>query len=194
MAPSHKPLWARLLDDRTSQSWLKEHAKEFPANSFLPDDVAFKDKASAQQKFLAELITELLPSLKGDDQKVAKLYLRTHPARIATAMGWPRKDVYLAIRRLKRAALRAWQKRRGEQVLARVDQLDLDAPPDLVALRSIKFELHGVEKRAYLVSRDGHDVWVDEAGGVFAEDVQEILHDLPEHAAAFEVVDVETGG
>jgi hypothetical protein len=190
---TNKPLWARVLDEKKSRAWLRQHADEFPEASFLPDDVAFKDKASSHQEFFADVLTALLPKLKGDDRKVAKLYLRTHPARIAEELGWQRKDVYLAIRRLKSRAIREWRAKLNDATLERVENLELDAPPSAVAIRTVKFTLYENERHAFLVSRDGEELWVDEAGAVFADDVQEILHDLPQHAADFSVVDVETG-
>jgi hypothetical protein len=197
MAPDKKqkqPLWTRVLRDKASRAWLKQHANEFPTQSFVPDDIAFKDKASSAQQFIAEIFTELLPKLKGDDRKVVKLYLQTHPSRMADALGWERKDVYLAIRRLKRQALRAWKASRDDATLERAGKLDLDAPPERVAIRTLCFRLHGKERRAFLVSRDDLEQWVDEAGALFAEEVQEILHALPEFSPGFSVVDVETEG
>lgn len=194
MAPSRKPpLWARVLDDPNAREWIKKHRAEFPQRTFLPDDTAFKEKSSSYQRFLAEVITDLLPTLTGDDHKIAKLYLRTHPSEIARLLKWDRKEVYLAIRRLKRAAMRHFKKQRESQLNQRTDNLELDTHPERVAVRTVSLTLHNVEKHAFLVNRDGETVWVDEAGAVFANDVQEILHDLAEHEGGFEVLDAKAG-
>jgi hypothetical protein len=67
----------------------------------------------------------------------------------------------------------------------------LAAPP--APLRTVKFTAPGQKPRtARLVLVDGEALWLDDNDGLFPQEVQDLLNELPELEPAFTVLDAET--
>jgi hypothetical protein len=192
MVSSRKtPLWLRALKDPTAAKFLKKHADEFPDKSFLPDPIEFGSHRKHANEQIATLIAAHMPFKNKKHQRLAELFLTMPPREIAEKLGWDRNTTYLRIRALKRFVLDKNRREKAALVNGRGKDAKLDSEPRFCAVRNLKFTLHEQEKFAYLIQRDEQTFWVDENGVKFPQTVQDVLNELDEHAAGFEVLDVE---
>lgn len=182
-------LWARVLDDPECAKFLAKHSKEFSRESCVPQPIIYPEISTST--FIADVIKDVMPFDKPEQQELAELYLKMSARKIAEVLGWPRKKVYVRLRNLKRVAFRRWKSRRRKMLSARLPTRMLDTDPLLIALKVKTFNLAGKEKRAYLLAIDNDLIWADENGKAFTHEVQEILNELNEHVENFEILDVE---
>ena len=182
------PMWLRVLRDPEAKKWLAKHKREFPAESFLPDPIAFADKRVLAREKVASVIKDGMPYEDERQQRLAELVLEHPPRKVASILRITRKETYLRIRALKRAALTKWRAKRDRDVLERA-KLRVE-PTEPRVVRNRMFEYGGQQQTVYLITNGAVNVWVDEVGHAFARDVQEILNDLDGHKDAFETLDV----
>jgi hypothetical protein len=186
-----KPLWLRALQDEEAKKWLSKNKQEFPIESFLPDPVCFKDKVVLAREKIASVISDGLPYDNPAQDELARMVLEITPREIAKKLNISRREAYLRIRALKRAAVRKWRIKRERAIMARGHKpRSLPAAPEGIALRTIKFVSGEKEQFAYLVQLSTKErVWLDAAGIRFTKDVQEILNNLEDYKVQFEVLE-----
>lgn len=195
--PSRRPdpLWLRAIKEPAAKAWLKKHKEEFPTESFIPDPIAFKDKIVLAREKVAAIIADGVPYEDKDQQALAELVLSCTPRVIAKRLRLTRREVYLRIRALKRAAIRKWRDKRQDAILARARKApSIHEAPEGVAMKSVKFTVGEQEQYAYQVHfKKGGPAWLDINGMRFADDVQDILNNLDAHADGFEMLEVDDG-
>ena len=188
------PLWLRAIKEPAARAWLKKHKEEFPTESFLPDPIAFKDKIVLAREKVAAIIADGIPYEDKDQQALAELVLSATPRVIAKQLRLSRREVYLRIRALKRAAIRKWKEKRDATILERARKgPSIREAPEGVALRTVKFSSGERDQYAYQVYFKGGPAWLDSNGVRFSDDVQDILNNLDSHTESFETLEVDDG-
>ncbi len=135
---------------------------------------------------MAEALRSVLPELRVDDRKLLELYLQHPPRVMAEKLGLTRRTVYKRIENAKLRALRIYSKPKKQARRPKIK--DSPAP-----VKTLKFMLpNSTEKKlAHLVLHDGQATWTDEKGGIFPEEIQDLLAELTELSPTFTVLDVE---
>lgn len=188
------PLWLRAIKEPAAKAWLKKHKDEFPTESFLPDRIAFKDKIVLAREKIAAIIADGMPFEDPDQQELAKLVLLSTPRVIAKRLQITRRETYLRIRALKRAAVRKWRYKREATVNLRARKgPSIYQAPEGVALQTVKFTMGEREQYAYQVSFKSGPAWLDAQGVRFDTDVQEVLNNLEHFGIQFETLEVYNG-
>lgn len=188
------PLWLRAIKEPAAKAWLKKHKDEFPTESFLPDRIAFKDKIVLAREKIAAIIADGMPYEDPDQQELAQLVLTCTPRVIARQLRVSRRETYLRIRSLKRAAVRKWRDKREAAVNERARKgPSIHEAPEGVALQTVKFTMGEREQYAYQVSFKAGPAWLDAQGMRFSDDVQEVLNNLDSLGLNFEVLEVYNG-
>jgi hypothetical protein len=177
-----KPLWVRATKDKDAAAWLKKNRKEFPSKSFLPDPIEFGSRRKHANEQIALLIAAQMPFENKQQQRLAELFLSMPPREIARVLRVDRKTIYLRIRALKKFVLERHRAEKAALVHGRGEQV-----PNEAQTRILQFTLNERTEFAYLVGC----WWCDEFGLQFPAEIQDILNELDEHEAGFEVLDVE---
>ncbi len=189
-----RPLWLQVLRDPAAKAWIKKHSNEFPTESFLPDTTCFKDKIVLAREKLADIIADGQPYPDPKQQTLSELVLVHTPRVIAKMLKIPRREAYLRIRALKRAALKAWEGKRQAALNARGRRARLPEAPEGIALRTIRFESGEREIYAYEIQLTSERTWLDAEGKRFTPDVQEILNNLEKYKVNFTTLEVYHDG
>ncbi len=188
------PLWLRAIKEPAAKAWLKKHKEEFPAESFIPDPIAFKDKIVLAREKVAAIIADGMPYEDKNQQLLAELVLSETPRVVAKRLRISRREVYLRIRALKRTAIRKWQEKREAAVLERARKApSIHEAPEGVALRTVKLTAGEREEYVHQVYFKGGPAWLDANGIRLSDDVQDILNNLDEHSEGFEVLETYNG-
>lgn len=178
----------RIKNDPAVQAWLKTQS-EFKLVDFAeysrPTSYA-ASQVRPEKAEVADAIRSVLPDLNAADRKLMDLYLQYTPAQIALHLGISRKSVYNAVKYAKKRALKLYSAPR--KAAARPKLKNAPAP-----VKTVRFVAPGQIKGrvAHLILHDGKATWVDEKGGIFDPETQDLLAELKELAAGFDVLDFE---
>ncbi len=173
--------FARLLADKESREWIREHEDELPFTGYLPYSTNYTKIRGHDAKYVMDTIEAGMPYTKPAMQKLAELYLQLPPRQVATELGLDRSQVYERIRDLKTLAFRKLAKSNDKLINARDGKADLDAPPSFVFLKQRRLSYRDQVRVVYFVERFA--AWVDESGALFPAEIQDILNNYEEDVA-----------
>ncbi len=183
--PPRKPLpanpFARLLADKESREWIREHEDELPFTGYLPYSTNYTKIRGHDAKFVMDTIAAGMPYAKPATQRLAELYLLMPPRKVAAEMGIERHKIYERIRELKELAFRKLAGSRNTLLNARDGKADLDAPPAFVFTKQRRLSYRGQVRTIYFVERFA--AWTDENGELFPAEIQDILNNYEEDVA-----------
>lgn len=185
------PVPKKLRDSKEVKKWLASQ-KEFKLTDFADHVTEFFERLHSNKNTqLLEMYLAVRLRLKKSDRKLFDMYLEQNlPAReISAYQRRPIDRVYRHIKYGKQRIKRAYDKYKEELANApRRKPLEPTLP-----LRVLHFHAPGKGQRtARLVLDRGVPMWVDDAGGIFDEETQELLENLAEVEREFQVIDVES--
>lgn len=168
--------------------WL-EHNPEFKIQDFAEHGTEFYRSWRLENEHLANILTEVRDHLAPKDQKTIDLFLQVPPRVMAKELGIDRGKAYGRVKRVKSRALAKYRELRSSEYGSRkvADPKKLSPP-----VKKVKFAAPGQDhtEEVRLVLLDNKPIWVDSKGGVFPDEIQDLLDMLPEMQKGFEVLDV----
>jgi hypothetical protein len=178
----------KVREDPEVKKWLRKNKAEFQLSDFAEEHTTYNRTLNLEKEHTMAAIAEVMDDLDEMDRFMAELYLKMRPKEIAKHLDWPRHVVYARARRMRGNAAKLLISRRRKKALNRVGKV----VTPFVPLMSIQFSLPGRPNRsAHAVMVDGSALWVDDAGGIFTEEVQDLLCSLHEIKSGFEVLECQ---
>lgn len=177
----------RIRESAEVKEWLRSQ------NEFRLEDFAEYSHPSTyltaihrpEQAEVHEAVRSVLPEMRAADRKLWDMYQKMPPREIARRLGTTCNTIYRRMYSLKKRALALYAQPPKPKPRPKIK--DSPAP-----VKTIKFSAPGQAetKTASLVLHDGRATWVDDKGGVFPEEIQDLLAELKELAPGFAVIDV----
>jgi hypothetical protein len=181
----------KLLCDPNALKWLAEHPEFGGVDNYRAGTRAFCRSGNPEVALFAEKLESVRDRLTDEQRQVADWFVTMAPRDVAKHFGVPVKQVYRQYVVLRQAVDTHYTAMRADKRGARAGRAELETLPEFCALASRHFTYHGREETVYLVQQLAGPVWVDRAGAIFQDEIQDLLDELHEHAAGFEVVEAE---
>lgn len=190
MSDNHLPL-KKLLSDSSALKWLKDNPEFGSVDNYRAGKRAFSRNVNPESAEFVQKLDIVMDNLTPDQAKIAKWFLTLAPRDVSIKFDIPVKSVYRAYARLRIQVNTLYDRYRDEQVGVRTGGASLDTLPEHCATASRYFEYAGQQAVVYRISQEAGEIWVDKAGQIFSDEVQDLLNSLHDVVNDFTVLEAE---
>ncbi len=181
----------KLLADNSALKWLKDNPEFGSVDNYRGGKRAFSRNVNPESAEFVQKLDVIKHRLTPEQSKVADWFLTLAPRDVAIKHDISVKLVYRAYARLRTQVNGLYDRYRDEQVGVRAGAAILDTLPEHCSTASRYFEYGGQTAVVYRVTQESGDIWVDKAGQIFSDEVQDLLNSLHDVVGDFTVLEAE---